>query len=422
MAPGTPPSAAVLVIGATAWVFAAGVFWLRVLRTPPTDRFLRAAFASFALVAVAFAFAVGPRHDYQEFLLQWDGILAGVDPWDREAIGSMNAYGPLYVALAPLSLLHDLAPKLLFTAAWIVAALWLFRLYEARPDTRRHAPLVLGYFVLTPYFWVEIALYGHFDILPALGTLLALHLVLRRRTGAGGAMLGLAALLKIAPLVALPFLVATLRNGRARLVGGCAAIVAVGMTAAYLLWGRSVFEPLTLGADRESNLLSIFHFLRRDYSPLRLVVDEPNVDGLSTGVVLLALSILMVAAVARRMRPVVAVMSAFVVLFALYTLGHPQFQMIVFLLVPYLYLTLPESVRTRRSLVVPVAAYLVWYSAFDVVYVVGGWLVEWPWVFLAQTLGLPTFLIALACLLGLVSAGRAPLGAPAELEHRSAPS
>jgi hypothetical protein len=387
--------------------------WFRFARGRPAPPAVLGSLAAVGVAALAFAYASGPRHDYLSFLMMWDGILDGKDPWDAAATGRTNAYPPLYVALAPLTLVHRLLPKLLFTAAWLAVAGWFVRLYAARSDTRHGAALVLGYFVLLPYFWVEVALYGHFDILPAIGTLLALHLTLQGRELAGGVILGLATLLKIFPLAALPFLLVTHRRNPARLAGGCALTIAVGALAGYALWGTSAFKPLSFAAQRESRLLSIFQFLRGDYSPLRLVTDAPNVDWLSKILLAVAMTALLAAAARRHMHPVVAVTSAFVVLFALYTLGNPQFQMIVFLLVPYLYVTLPASVRLSPLLVVPVAAYLAWYSAFDVVYVVGGMLVEWPWNVLRQVVGLPTFLIAAAALAGLVSAGGArPIAAP----------
>ena len=400
---------------------AAGSAWRRVLalhRRHP-GRFLLGASVIFAATAILLTVAAGPRHDYVHYLEQWHHTLGGGDPWDQSLHGQNPGYGPLFNALAPFVHLHPLVPKLLFTMTWVLTAVTMARRFEAEPESGVLAPAVLAYFALTPYFWIEIPLYGHFDILPAAATLAAVHLTLRDRAGAGAGILALGALLKIVPLAALPFLIAA-RPARWRaMVRSFAGTCAVVLAISYALWGSSTFTAVLLPGRQESDLFSIFRFARGSYSPLQLVTDAPNLDMVSMPLVLLAGACLAVGLTRRANHPVVSIVTTFLVVFALFKLGHPQFQMVIFVLAPYLLLTLPPRVRGNTILLGALAAHVGWFSLLDLIYVAGKRLREPPWSELREVLGLPTFVLAVGVIVLLLRFRRQPVLVPGQADRPS---
>jgi hypothetical protein len=283
------------------------------------------------------------------------------------------------------------------------------------------APAVLAYFAFTPYFWIEIPLYGHFDILPAAATLASVHLTLKHRTRVAAALLAVGALLKIVPGAALPFLVSAHRHRWKAIVLSFAGTCAAVLMASYGLWGPSTLTAILLPAYQKSDLFSVFRFARGSYSPLRLVTESPNLDAASVPLLVVAVVLMAVTLGLRRAHLVVSVLATFILIFAFYKLGHPQFQMVVFVMAPYLLLTLPQPARRDRLLWGAVSAYLAWFSLLDILYVVGGRLREPPWLELREFLGLPTFGLAIFLMIVLLRFRHQPVVLPPSMNTRSDP-
>jgi hypothetical protein len=412
--PATPPSlrSAVFAICGGLWGVAVICYiGTAVVRRPPR-RLMISFLGSLLVAAVALALAAGARHDYVWYLEQWSHTMTGGDPWDQSLVGQNPGYGPLFNLFAPLAALYPLLPKLIFVAAWGATAITVARLFEADRASKHLAPAVLAYFVLTPYFWVEIAAYGHFDILPAAATLASVHLTLKHRDRIGSGILALGTLLKIYPIAAFPFLLAARperwKTSMLSLAGTCGAVLALS----YGIWGTSTFTAIFLSGRQKSDLFSIFRFARGSYSPLRLFTDSPNLDAASVPLLVLAGILLVVTLGRRRIHLVVSVLTMFILIFALFKLGHPQFQMVVFVMTPYLLLTLPNGTRRNRLLLGALGVYLAWFSFLDVIYVLGKQLREPPWVELRELLGLPTFVVALTVGLVLLKFRHQPVVVP----------
>jgi hypothetical protein len=76
--------------------------------------------------------------------------------------------------------------------------------------------------------------------------------------------------------------------------------------------------------------------------------------------------------------------------------------MVVFVLAPYLFLTLPDDDRASKVFLGALGVYLAWFSILDIIYPLGGQLREQPWIELREILGLPTFLIAVVAVILLL--------------------
>lgn len=203
-------------------------------------------------LAVMAALYSGVQHDYIDYLLQWQLVLDGKDPWSTN-----SAYGPLHNAFALLVPIRDLAPKLLTACALLLAnGLLLINLLATRPVAEWRATYFIAFggnlLVLVSGFW--------FGLNDAFVAALILGAVLARREGAmllAGVLLGLATLDKYYPALLIPFFALDERHIDTRLVLSSLATIFAGLAAAIWLWGTAWLEAVIFGVSRDATILSI---------------------------------------------------------------------------------------------------------------------------------------------------------------------
>jgi Glycosyltransferase family 87 len=360
-----------------------------------------------SLVFLAVTVISGPIHDYRYFLNMWYEVEQGHNPWFL-VVGSngqvpLNAYGPLFNLLTGVYWVNSLAPKLLFAYSYI-----LFSIREIKGFTATHRPSATSLAMLTvlfwnPFPWVEIAIRGHFDILVALLCLGAIQAWATGRDFISGTCLALGVLLKFLPVVLLPFLALDRGRIRPRFLFASIAVIALGLGLGYLVWGPTMFSPLTFVATRRSNFLSIFYFLRSRYSPIAHFMNYNNVDRLAP--VILFVALLRAWSWYRIRHPDIeaACVIAAVVTAIFYHPGFPQYHMVPFVLGASWTVRHWGVLRDRPARIVAVAGYLGWLAVVDSYYAfiddncVGGF-----WDFVQAFAGLPTFLFGCAFLAAVV--------------------
>ena len=369
----------------------------------PRDRLVSPMLILITFVFLAVTVQTGAVHDYIFDLQIWSEIREGHDPWFL-VIGiygaySLNAYGPLFNLLAGLAWVHPLAPKLLLAWAYCLTSCLLIN--ELR-DRRRLGPFATSGVMVwfwNPFPWVEIAIRGHFDILVGLACVAAVHARIRGRDTSSGISLALGVLLKYIPIVLLPFLLLGRDRYRPRLLVAALATISLGMGASYLVWGPSLFRPLTLAATRFSTLLSIFRYIRGQYSPFIAILGyAPNLDQFA--VLILFLGLLRAWSWSRLHRPDPATAATLAILttLLLYQNGFPQYQMVLFVVASYWVVRTWDGLRRRRALAVAMGLYFGWLALFDVVYCA----VDFGQTRWEDAVGLPTFLLGFAFLTCLV--------------------
>ena len=382
----------------------------------------------FAAAFLAVTLLSGPRHDYVADLEIWDVVLRGGDPWWlREVVNiPLNAYGPLFNAMAPLAWVNPMAPKLLFASAYLAFLIWLVEGCGARREFAGLPRFGLVAWFVNPFPWVEVAWFGHFDILVAVACVAAVHARARGRDVSSGASLAAGILLKYLPVVILPSLTLDGRRLRPRLLLAAIVPVALGLGLSVLIWGPSTTRPLTFAATRGSNLLSIFRFLRGAYSPLRLAWDAPDVD-------FLALPCLATAGVSmfawcgwRRIEPATSALLAVLTTLLFYRVGFVQYQMVPFLLASYRFATGRGGPGGDRFLAAAAGIYFGWLAIFDAYYASFGGVVHPgdPWAWVEEVAGLPTFLAGCLLIAGLIrdASGTGPAGSRRLLIEASRPA
>jgi len=128
-------------------------------------------------------------------------------------------------------------------------------------------PVAAAVVALAPPFFTVSALWGQFDALPALFTVLALLALARRRAGWAGILLGLASSWKLAyPLLALPWLAACAwraggARAAARLVGGAGLVLGAALAPALAFDPRGFLQAMAFHAHRPSQGLVLWPLL-----------------------------------------------------------------------------------------------------------------------------------------------------------------
>ena len=379
-----------------------------------------------AFLAVA---AITPtRQDYYFYLQIWYQVRTGVDPWFIVAGGNglapLNAYGPLFNPMARLAWLNPVAPRLLFSYAYILFAIRMTRGFaDARPASAMRTAGLLALF-WNPFPWVEVAFYGHFDLLIGLACLGTGRALARGWDIRAGLCLAGGVLLKYLPIVLLPFLAIDRDRGRlrTRFLAVSLATIAVGLTECWLIWGSSMFLPLKLAATRHESTFSIFRFLNSPHSPLYRFGISMNFAELSTPVLLSALGITWWWCRDRKPDLETTAVVVILVLLLFYRVGYPRYQMVLFVLSAAWLLAKWEHFRHRTALVAAMVLYWTWITACDVAYMLEEACdVFVNWEAIEYSAGGPTFVVGLVLLACVVCAAPREVPAVVEPPHTSDP-
>lgn len=312
----------------------------------------------------------GSFQDYFLFGQIWDEILKGHDPWflvqGRSGMYPLNAYGPLFTAFAPLTLINPLAPKLLFAASFWAFGGWLILDFAPSRQLPAWAGLLLLLWVANPYPWIEIAVFGHFDILVGLLCIAAVEGRMREDDLASAAWISAGALLKYFPGVLVPFLMLEGRRIRLPFLAATAAIGLLGMSLACLIWGPAALRPLTFAVSREPAHMSIFRFLVGVHSPFSHEFFFFSFEEMASPVLLMALAWLWSWTRRTGFEMFASCVLAVTVTLVLYKVGFAQYPMALYALGAYWLVRDHATLKHRAPLAAAFCAYFAWVMYFDV--------------------------------------------------------
>jgi hypothetical protein len=324
----------------------------------------RRLFLGCAALLLAVSAVVGQRGDYGAFRAIWRAVLQGTDPWFGRPL---NAYGPLFNGLAPIALLHPMAPKVLFAFCYLALVAWMALVVvpRSRPGAAVWTVAILA--VMNPFTWIELAYWGNFDILVAVTCVAAIDARVRQGDRALGAWLSTGILLKFFPVVLAPVLLLDRAGVRRRAALVCVGLLVAGFALSAAMWGTATWRPIAFAASRPS-LDSVFSFLRGPISPLRLFSDRPNVDVLSTPLLAAASAAVVIWCLAYRVPPARAGLMAVLAALLFYRTGLTRYQMILFAVLAY-WLVSDTDARPRWMRVWAIV-YVTWVQFCDL----AGWI------------------------------------------------
>ena len=345
----------------------------------------------------------GSIQDYYLYGQIWEQILKGNDPWFLVFGGSgsypLNAYGPLYTVLALPTALNPLAPKLFFAFAYWLFVAWLVKDLGASRRLPGWAGLALVLWHANPYVWVEIAAYGHFDVLVGILCIAAVEARLQERRAESVAWLASGVLLKFFPAVLTPFLMLDKGRIQSRYVIGTIALVVAGMTTACLIWGATALRPITFAMGRESAHLSIFRYLSSPISPIGRDTLFFSPDQWASPILLAALFKTWTWTRRVRFETAASCVLVVTVTLLLYKVGFPQYPMVLFMLGPYWLVRESETLSHKRMLTAAFCGYFAWIAYFDVMMYRDriAQFVEW--------VGVPTFILGSLLIVCIIRSG-----------------
>ncbi len=289
------------------------------------------------LAAVVAALLVGERGDYAAYVLQWDLVFAGDDPWSTD-----NTYGPAHNLFSIPYALHPMLPKVLFVAAWQVSSWYVLHRLARRGVTLPWLMFWLAALPLNPLFWTFPVVYGQSDALVAALCLVSLACRQADRNSVAAAALAFAVLMKVYPIVFAPFLALDGRRVNLRFLTAFVAVTAFGLALSLLLWGESTFHAVTYNSGRGSAILSIFRFLKGDASPIQAWTDD--VDYLSIPAMALGGGLVFALAWKWRIPHVSGALAGILVTLVFWRVGFHQYFLVVPLAAGLLHAPPPPAV------------------------------------------------------------------------------
>ncbi len=334
---------------------------------------------------VCFAYFSGAKHDYIEYMLQWDLVLKLKNPWLYPDYSfTRNAYGPAHLLYALFFGLHSLGPKMVGVFCYLGLVFWFSqrfaKIFEKNPSLYNASLLYL----FSPFFLVCVFYNGDIDVHVAFWVLLSLIFMDREKEVLSGISLALATCLKFFPL-AFVLILGVKRNFRIRpkFILAFGATCGLLFAACYWFWGDHVLVPIYFAKDRPPKLLSIFYYLEGDYSPLALMTNRIKLQALSLP--LMAISGLAVQLLSWR-KNLDHAFSCLLMSFAAllwYKVGHTQFYITPALLYAYWHLQQMEAYDASYSDVKNLnragTILIGWLSGFTLAYAWTGQFNFYPW-------------------------------------------
>ena len=210
-------------------------------------------------------------------------------------------------------------------------------------------------------------------------------------------------MLKYLPIVLLPVLLMDRGRTRWRFLFVAVATIAVGMELSCLVWGMSTLSPLELAATRDAKPLSIFFFLRGEYSPLHWLGVWVDFDDLAPCILFLALMAAWAWSWLQQPDVEAAALVAAVTTMLFYRTLYPQYQMVPFVLGSSWTVRHWGLIKGRTSRLGPIACYFGWLALFDFYYAFDDEGAGYGyWEVTKYFVGLPSFLFGCGFLFGVI--------------------
>ena len=232
-------------------------------------------FTAFVSLGLFLVFLRGSFHDYEAYEKQWYLISSG-----QPELATDNVYGPIHYVFAYLWSFYPLAPKLLMFILLSMAFAPLFwKVSHINENTTKAL-----FFLLLPFNFLTLSISASFGLNDTLVAAFVLACVLtysRSYFKVAGIFLGLAILVKIYPIVFLPFLGMHNRKFLWPLITSSIFTVFLGYVIAFHVWQKSVVSAFSFGVERDPkyfNFLGSWYYrLNREYNSWLSFVSDWNV-------------------------------------------------------------------------------------------------------------------------------------------------
>jgi len=328
----------------------------------PQTRLLKLFFILFLVVITLFAIRLGAQHDYPAHIEFWKQVLRGDNPWlglDGKPTFK-NTYPPLWQPLALVYKIHWILPKLLYVWLWAGMSYWLTAYAAENRNSTKWLPWAIGGFMfLNPHFWIEGPMFGHFDVITGLFCLMAAHSINKKNEVKAGIALSLGLLIKLLPVVAVPFLVLKNKKINWKLLKGFSGVTFLGYGLAFLMWGKSVIAPFLF-----TGVSTHYHSI---YTSVLYATDgRIDLTSYSNYLLLLALTIIFIINWFNKIDALTLFVTILVCVMTFFKNGGIQYYDSLFFVIPYWLVARGDGLRSKPLSVYLACIYLALVSLLNI--------------------------------------------------------
>jgi hypothetical protein len=337
-------------------------------------------------------FPVVPGHDYVTYTLNWDHILSGGDPWlgaQPDQSIPQNVYGPIYLLFAYPYSIYNKLPRIIWTLFWYGLSYWLIiQIFNFSRLNENYKIILSMVLLLSPFLWITTVYFAHFDIVVAVLSLSSIEAKRRARNVMSGILISMAVSLKYYPIVIVPFLFISKKKVDIKFITSFILFTAIIFVTSYGIWKDSLFIPIKIAAARPSKLLSIFRFLRGEYSFLKLCNGINNVDIFSLPLLIISGGTVFIIYLIKNMDFITGSVLAVTVTLLFYKVGHYNYHMILYLFLIYWIIFTDFSKWVSATAII---IYMLFINLFQIGYMKFLW--GGKWSFVRDICGLPAFFV-----------------------------
>ncbi len=349
------------------------------------------------LMSILMILVLDNTFDYVEYEKHWNDILSGRNPWYS---GSSNAYGPLHNLLSFLYYLSPKGPRILFVLSAFFTSFFLYnRINQLDLKENGVLKMFLLLIIVNPIIWIFFVVNGCNDGLVASMLIFGIYFYDKKCYLMAAFLISLSILYKYIPLFILPVLFVNNKEIKWKFAFFTFLFLVIGSALTYYIWGDSILNMIEYTASRESKILSIFRYLRGEYSFLKWF-GVSNVDFLSSFLVLISVAIVFLVQLFFNWNYLKAVLVTLLGVYLFYKIGHFQFYIIIYFLLIY-YLSTEENSVNFDFIKGRILVFLIWIAFVTVLYVVTEGFYN-KFSFIRDIIGLPNTVFLIFLLHGFI--------------------
>lgn len=313
---------------------------------------------------------------------QWDNIIKG------ESAGS--PYGIVHNFIGYLSLIPIVfVPKALFVCIYLFSG---YKLLDFAVSKGVNAGILSIFLLLNPLFLIFGLYYGSNDLIVSGLAISAVLYLIERKSTTAGILFAFAIGYKFYPLFILPFMLFTdfkLRKGFAH---SFMISLMIMYSVSYLYWGDNIFDAFRIGVERPSKSLSIFRFIRGDFSPLSFF-GVKNIDDLSIWFLFGSFLGSIFLFLYYRLDYLLMALFSYVNVLLFFKIGHHQFYFLFLFLSVLIYIKQKADLDQNKPLMLSFAIFVIWFFVVVIAYPLTGQYNNFPHI--REWIGLPDFVLLL---------------------------
>jgi len=292
-----------------------------------------------AIIPITIVIGFPVVHDYVFYIEDWNHILYGTER-SLSKFDIPIAYGPLYYAMAFLHQIHYKLPHIFIIISWLLSSFLLLKKLKHQNQLYYIFSILM---FLNPLIWFYVIYYGNIDIIACLFILYAFNSYDQNKYLVSGISLSLAVLLKFFPILFVPYFLFKKGKINWSFLKSFVFVFLFVISIFFLFSKENIIANFLYQASRASSGLSIFRYLRGEYSIAHLVSSNVNFDYLSIYLIVISQVLNIWLYIKYKIHYVLSATLAFTLLLAFHKTGNHQYYISLIYLIGYLYSKLIEN-------------------------------------------------------------------------------